>query len=92
MRQIIYCYGDGHPLMLNVENINDADRMAILGHLTSLSPIRCQVTAERRPVDECDQCGAKRQPWQNEESDRCPNHANPLGSCDGTLRRTEGGS
>lgn len=33
MRQIIYCYGDGHPMVLNGENISDADRTALLRHL-----------------------------------------------------------
>lgn len=33
----------------------------------------------------CDQCGEKAWPeWQDE---RCPNHANPHGSCDGKLER-----
>lgn len=50
MRQIIYCYGDGHPLMLNVENISDADRAAILD---SLPPIRRQATVWKR----CKRCG-----------------------------------
>lgn len=45
----------------------------------------------RRPVqpkrDRCDQCGAERADWQDDETDRCPDHANHLGSCDGTLRK-----
>lgn len=32
MRAIIYCYGDGHPMILGGENISDADRRAIVSH------------------------------------------------------------
>lgn len=82
MRAIIYCYGDGHPLILGSENITDADRQAILAH----EAIRPRAAA----TEACDQCGAVRQSWQAAESDRCPNHANPYaGSCDGTLRSTK---
>lgn len=38
------------------------------------------------PKEKCNQCGAERQEWQPKEETRCPNHANPLGSCDGVLR------
>lgn len=34
MRQIIYCYGDGHPLVLNGDTITKADRAALLRLLT----------------------------------------------------------
>lgn len=30
MRVIIYCYGDGHPMFLGLDNLSDADRQAIL--------------------------------------------------------------
>lgn len=51
----------------------------------------CVVCEQHEPgtSDTCDQCGAKRQTWQSPESDRCTNHANPYGSCDGTLRGRE---
>lgn len=61
MRTIIYCYGDGHPLILGGENLTDADRKAIRSHQMI------------RPVE----CGAERQSWQEPDSDKCPNHANP---------------
>ncbi len=32
MRTIIYCYGDGHPMILGGENLTDADRQAIVSH------------------------------------------------------------
>lgn len=32
MKTIIYCYGDGHPLVLGGENLTDADRQAIRAH------------------------------------------------------------
>jgi hypothetical protein len=34
----------------------------------------------------CDQCGASLAVWQEHSDRRCPNHANPHGSCDGILR------
>jgi len=34
---------------------------------------------------ECDQCGAKQQSWQDKDAVFCPDHANPMGSCDGKL-------
>lgn len=33
----------------------------------------------------CDSCGAEQAEWQERDAERCPNHANPLGSCDGRL-------
>ena len=38
-------------------------------------------------VQECDRCGAKREPWQDPQDIRCPRHAIPGSdpSCDGTL-------
>lgn len=30
MRVIIYCYGDGHPMMLGLDNLTEADRQSIL--------------------------------------------------------------
>ena len=30
MTVIIYCYGDGHPAFLGLDNMTDADRQAIL--------------------------------------------------------------
>lgn len=41
------------------------------------------VVGERRPT--CDQCGTPKADWQDVNADRCPNHANPHGSCDGKL-------
>lgn len=35
--------------------------------------------------EQCDQCGAWREEWQPSDDHRCPNHANPYRSCDGTL-------
>lgn len=42
MTALIYCYGDGKPCILGGDNLNDADRGALLTFLTSLSPIRVQ--------------------------------------------------
>lgn len=55
MRAIIYCYGDGYPTILGSENLNDADRRALLSHsllqLKGDDPERCEgrypVTHER---------------------------------------------
>lgn len=38
-----------------------------------------------RSLQRCDQCGVRRADWQDVDAVRCPNHANPLGSCDGKL-------
>ena len=38
MRVIIYCYGDGHPTMLGLDNLTDADRQAILLKLRDSKP------------------------------------------------------
>ena len=32
MKAIVYCYGDGHPMILGGENLTDADRQAIVSH------------------------------------------------------------
>ena len=36
-------------------------------------------------LEECNQCGKKREPWQSPDDNRCPAHACPISSCDGTL-------
>lgn len=37
MTVIIYCYGDGHPAFLGLDNMTDADRQAILLKLQTSS-------------------------------------------------------
>jgi hypothetical protein len=83
MRQIIYCYGDGHPMMLNCDTINDADRSEILRHLTS--PIRSQAVSSKS----CKRCGHPGH-WHSHDDEKClSTHPQPC-SLPGTLDAQRG--